>query len=60
MQRAELLLELLAEEGIKWKDTLEIIDDSLKFIECEAMLNAGAICYLGVYSVSYRSTLKLN
>lgn len=58
VQRAELLLELLAEEGVKWEDTLVSIDFSLKYLENESILNAGAICYLGVYSDEYRNSLK--
>ena len=58
VKRAELLLELLKDEGIKWAETLESIENSLKYIETEAMINAGTINYLGVYTDEYRSSLK--
>ncbi|OMJ83653.1 hypothetical protein SteCoe_15380 [Stentor coeruleus] len=58
VKRAELLLELLAEEGVKWRETLDKLEDSLKYIEGEAMINAGCICYMGVYSDLYREGLR--
>ena len=58
VQRAELLLELLAEEGLKWSETLVQIDGSMKYIESESLLTAGSICYLGVYGDLHRSSLK--
>jgi dynein heavy chain, axonemal len=58
VKRAELLLELLAEEGIKWNETLEVLENSLKYVEGETIANAGYACYLGVYCDEYRTSLK--
>jgi dynein heavy chain len=58
VKRAELLLELLSEEGIKWQETVNQIQNYLKFVEVESMLNASVINYQGVFTDRFRSQLK--
>lgn len=58
VQRAELLLSLLAEEGIKWSETVKSIESYMKFIEVESLLNAGLISYFGVFTDKFRETLR--
>ena len=57
VKRAELLLELLAEEGVKWQETVGKIQDYMRFIEVEALINAGVINYAGVLTDKYRAEL---
>lgn len=58
IKRAGTLLELLADEGVRWKQTVEVLGISLKLIEGNVFLATAEISYLGPFTGKYRQDLK--
>eukprot|EP00825_Cyclidium_porcatum_P006754 TRINITY_DN1337_c0_g1_i4.p1 TRINITY_DN1337_c0_g1~~TRINITY_DN1337_c0_g1_i4.p1 ORF type:complete len:1759 (+),score=318.71 TRINITY_DN1337_c0_g1_i4:667-5943(+) len=54
---AEKLTDLLADEGIRWKDQISKIDSDIQQIIGNVFLAATTISYLGSFSILYRDPL---
>ena len=54
LKRAELLLDLLSEEGLRWKSTLSEMEQVESFIEGNVFVACGFLCYLGPFTGHYR------
>jgi dynein heavy chain len=58
LDRAEQLIELLADEGIRWEETLEELGKSSEKIIGNVFLSAAAISYLGPFTGLYRDEMS--
>ena len=58
LERAEQLIDLLADEGIRWESTLDDLTKSSEKIIGNVFLSAASISYLGPFTGSYRSELS--
>lgn len=58
LDRAEQLIELLADEGVRWENTLEELGKSSEKILGNVFLSAAAISYLGPFTGQYRNEMS--
>ena len=58
LERAEQLIELLADEGVRWEATLEELTKSSEKILGNVFLSAASISYLGPFTGAYRAELS--
>jgi dynein heavy chain, axonemal len=56
-QNAEKLIELLADEGIRWNQQMGILTSEEKELVGNVFLSAISICYIGPFNGSYRDAL---
>ena len=57
MRRAEKLVVLLADEGVRWKETVEVITDQIIKLVGNVFLSCACISYFGAFSGQYRQIL---
>lgn len=57
MFRAEKLVVLLADEGIRWKDSVESIQADIERLVGNVFISSACISYFGAYSGNYRRQL---
>lgn len=50
MRRAEKLVVLLADEGVRWKETVEIISDQIIKLVGNVFLSCACISYFGAFT----------
>ena len=50
MGRAEKLLVLLADEGVRWKETVERMDIEMEKLVGNVFISAGCISYYGAFT----------
>ncbi|XP_063674391.1 dynein axonemal heavy chain 1-like isoform X3 [Bolinopsis microptera] len=56
--RAGRLIGGLADEKIRWEETIETLTKRIGNVVGDLMLSAGCIAYLGIYSGEYRQSLQ--
>lgn len=54
MGRAEKLLVLLADEGVRWKETVELMDAEMVKLVGNVFISCGCISYYGAFTGLYR------
>jgi len=54
MGRAEKLVVLLADEGIRWKETVGSLQDEIERLVGNIFLSSACISYFGAFTGSYR------
>jgi dynein heavy chain len=54
MGRAEKLLVLLKDEGVRWKETVERMDVELEKLVGNVFISCGCISYYGAFTGLYR------
>lgn len=57
MRRAEKLVVLLVDEGVRWKDTVEVIQDQIEKLVGNVFLSCACISYFGAFTGQYREML---
>ena len=57
MGRAEKLLVLLLDEGIRWKETVEIMDYEMEKLVGNVFISAGCISYYGAFTGEFREQM---
>jgi dynein heavy chain len=57
MFRAEKLVVLLADEGVRWKQTVEVISEDIERLVGNVFLSCACISYFGAFTGSYRDQL---
>ena len=57
LQRAEQLLDLLADEGVRWEENLQKLNSDIEFILGNVFLSAASVSYLGPFTGVYRKNL---
>ena len=57
MGRAEKLVVLLADEGIRWKSTVETITEQIILLVGNVFLSCACISYFGAFTGQYRQKL---
>jgi len=57
MRRAEKLVVLLADEGVRWKETVEVISDQIDRLVGNVFLSCACISYFGAFTGQYREML---
>lgn len=57
MRRAEKLLVLLEDEGVRWKETVEKIDGEIQKLVGNVFLSSGCISYYGAFTGVYRQKM---
>jgi dynein heavy chain len=57
MRRAEKLVVLLADEGVRWKDTVGVIAGQIERLVGNVFLSCACISYYGAFTGQYREML---
>jgi dynein heavy chain len=57
MSRAERLVVLLEDEGVRWKETVEILNDDIEKLIGNVFLSCASISYIGGFTGSYRQEM---
>ena len=57
MRRAETLVVLLADEGVRWKETVETISGDIERLVGNVFLSCACISYFGAFTGEYREKL---
>lgn len=57
MGRAEKLLVLLADEGVRWKETVERMDVEMEKLVGNVFISCGCISYYGAFTGVYREQM---
>lgn len=57
MGRAEKLVVLLADEAVRWKETVEILDEEINQLVGNVFLSCGCISYFGAFTGVYRKEM---
>ena len=57
MGRAEKLVVLLADEGVRWEETVGILNNELTQLVGNVFLSAACISYFGAFTGTYRKIL---
>ena len=57
MGRAEKLVVLLADEAVRWKETVEILDKDIYELVGNVFLSCACISYFGAFTGVYRKQL---
>jgi dynein heavy chain len=57
MFRAEKLVVLLADEGVRWKTTVEVITGDIERLVGNVFLSCACISYFGAFTGQYREQL---
>lgn len=57
MMRAEKLVVLLADEGVRWKETVEVISDQIYRLVGNVFLSCACISYFGAFTGEFREKL---
>lgn len=57
MERAEKLVVLLADEGVRWGETVEVISGEIERLVGNVFLSCACISYFGAFTGQYREKL---
>lgn len=57
MGRAEKLVVLLADEAVRWKETVEVLEVDIKELVGNVFLSCACISYFGAFTGVYRKGL---
>lgn len=57
MTRAEKLVVLLKDEGIRWKETVAVLEDEINKLIGDVFLSCACISYFGGFTGQYRNEL---
>jgi len=57
MGRAEKLVVLLADEGVRWKQTVQVIQGDIERLVGNVFLSCACISYFGAFTGQYRELL---
>lgn len=57
MSRAEKLVVLLADEGVRWKETVASLDIQIQNLVGDVFLSCACISYFGGFTGTYRGIL---
>ena len=57
MNRAEKLVVLLADEGVRWKETVETLEEEIVNLVGDVFLSCACISYFGGFTGVYREEL---
>jgi dynein heavy chain len=57
MKRAEKLVVLLADEAVRWKDTVESLDIEIEQLVGNVFLSCACISYFGAFTGVYRKRM---
>jgi len=57
MKRAEKLVVLLKDEGIRWAETVKVISDDIEKLVGNVFLSSACISYLGAFTGTYRKDM---
>uniref|UniRef100_A0A8C0ZKQ1 Dynein axonemal heavy chain 1 n=1 Tax=Cyanistes caeruleus TaxID=156563 RepID=A0A8C0ZKQ1_CYACU len=57
LARADVLINSLADEKVRWQDTVESLDDKISNSSGDVLVAAGFVAYLGPFTVNYRAAL---
>lgn len=57
MGRAEKLVVLLADEGVRWKETVETISDQIEKLVGNIFISCACISYFGAFTGVFREKL---
>jgi len=57
MGRAEKLVVLLADEGVRWKETVEVITGQIERLVGNVFLSCACISYYGAFTGSFREKM---
>lgn len=57
MTRANKLVGLLADEGVRWKNTVENIQDQIDKLVGDVFISCACISYYGAFTGEYRKRL---
>lgn len=57
MRRAEKLVVLLKDEGVRWAETVEVIAGDIKRLVGDVFLSCACISYFGAFTGQYREKL---
>uniref|UniRef100_A0A8C5T8B7 Dynein axonemal heavy chain 1 n=1 Tax=Malurus cyaneus samueli TaxID=2593467 RepID=A0A8C5T8B7_9PASS len=58
LARADVLINSLADEKVRWQDTVESLDDKIKNSSGDVLVAAGFVAYLGPFTGDYRQALS--
>ncbi|XP_023791251.1 dynein heavy chain 1, axonemal [Cyanistes caeruleus] len=57
LARADVLINSLADEKVRWQDTVESLDDKISNSSGDVLVAAGFVAYLGPFTGDYRAAL---
>ncbi|XP_071080158.1 dynein axonemal heavy chain 6-like [Haliotis cracherodii] len=57
LQRASVLVSALADEKVRWADSVEVLDFKLQGLVGDTLLAAAGVAYLGAFTARYRRDL---
>jgi len=57
MARAEKLVVLLADEGVRWKQTVQVIAGEIELLVGDVFISCACISYFGAFTGQYRDLL---
>lgn len=57
MRRAEKLVVLLKDEGVRWAETVEVIKGDIERLVGDVFLSCACISYFGAFTGQYREKL---
>jgi len=60
MGRAEKLVVLLADEAVRWKETVEVLDVDIQDLVGNVFLSCACVSYFGAFTGVYRTRLTTN
>ncbi|RLV99506.1 hypothetical protein DV515_00009657 [Chloebia gouldiae] len=58
LARADVLINSLADEKVRWQDTVENLDDKINNSSADVLVAAGFVAYLGPFTGDYRAALS--
>uniref|UniRef100_A0A8C3XBZ8 Dynein axonemal heavy chain 1 n=1 Tax=Cyanoderma ruficeps TaxID=181631 RepID=A0A8C3XBZ8_9PASS len=58
LARADVLINSLADEKVRWQDTVESLDDKINNSSGDVLVAAGFVAYLGPFTGDYRAALS--
>uniref|UniRef100_A0A8C3UWY6 Dynein axonemal heavy chain 1 n=1 Tax=Catharus ustulatus TaxID=91951 RepID=A0A8C3UWY6_CATUS len=58
LARADVLINSLSDEKVRWQDTVEGLDDKINNSSGDVLVAAGFVAYLGPFTVNYRVALS--
>ncbi|XP_051667332.1 dynein axonemal heavy chain 1 [Manacus candei] len=58
LARADVLINSLADEKVRWQDTVESLDDKINNSSGDVLVAAGFVAYLGPFTGDYRMALS--
>ncbi|XP_068576471.1 dynein axonemal heavy chain 1 [Cebidichthys violaceus] len=56
--RADKLINGLADENVRWKETMQHLDDLVNNVAGDVLLSAGYVAYLGPFTGEYRAAIS--